>query len=241
MQNFEISASFDDKTGPYELSWPIEGFTGSASETHFTLQAVPSGFRIHFEARLAGKPCFVKRPPKGRVFEDDCLEIFIRPQLSRDSFFPAPFYYGWEIGAGGSLLDYRAGVGDEGRRIIGSGNGTSVTDGSGAVPGTEPVYGILHDDILGTLISFDYDWKSKATFSSNIDESSHIWSLDLTIPWSDFGLDGAPHGETWYFTVNRIDAGAALAGGNPGLACLHEGIVEPRFHQPALFPALKIR
>ena len=250
MSMYEIPAYGSGFAGPYELFWPLTDFSGSSPATTFTLASDPSGFTVHFEASLPGAPVFRPRPPKGRVFEDDCLEIFVRPQLSRDSFFPAPFYYGWEISAAGILLDYRAGIGDEGRRIIGSGNGFSATDGSGAKPGIEPVHGVLREDILGTLISFDYDWKSKAYHATKIDDAVKSWTLDLSIPWSDFGLDDAPHGETWYFTVNRIDAGAALhsgggvgAGksGNPGLACLHEGITEPRFHQPDLFPAVLIR
>jgi hypothetical protein len=247
MSIYEIPASGNGFTGPYELFWPLTDFSGSSPATTFTLAGNSSGFSVHFEASLSAMPVFSLRPPKGRVFEDDCLEIFVRPQLSRDSFFPAPFYYGWEISAAGILLDYRAGIGEEGRRIIGSGNGASVTDGSGAKPGIEPVHGVLREDILGTLISFDYDWKSKASIASKIDDAGKIWTLDISIPWSDFGLDDAPHGETWYFTANRIDAGAAMktnaAGksGNPGLGCIHEGIAEPRFHQPDLFPAIQIR
>lgn len=246
MPKYEIPDSASVFAGPFELFWPLTDFSGSSSATTFSLASNSTGFTVHFEATLSRPPFFRQRPPKGRVFEDDCLEIFVRPQLSRESFFPAPFYYGWEISAAGILLDYRAGVGDEGRRIIGSGSGSAVTDGSGAKPGVEPVHGVLHEDILGTLISFDYDWKSKASFISKIDEDSKTWTLDLSISWADFGLEEAPHGETWYFTVNRIDAGAAVSGAvekseNPGLACIHEGITEPRFHQPDLFPAVYIR
>ena len=107
----------------------------------------------------------------------------------------------------GALLEYRAGIGEEGRRIIGSGNGTAVIDGSGALSGVEPLHGVARENIMGTLISFDYDWKSKAVVSSKLDAAKGEWLLELTVPWADFGLEGAPHGETWYFSVNRVVPG----------------------------------
>jgi len=239
MQNYEIPAAEHAASGPYEVAWPFASGPDTNPDTRFSLAPTGGGFSVHIEAFLPVPLRAAAHPQKGRVFEDDCLEFFIRPQSSAESFFPAPFYYGWEIGANGALLDYRSGIGEEGRRIIGSGNGTAATDGSGAAPGVEPVHGILHEEILGTLISFDYDWKSKAVCSSHIEGS--LWSVDIDIPWADFGLDAAPHDETWYFTVNRIDVSSPQAGGKMALACLHEGITEPRFHQPALFPALLIR
>ncbi len=239
MQNYEIPATGQVASGPFEVAWPFASVTATSPDTRFLFGSTPTGFTVHIEAVVPILPRATTHPQKGRVFEDDCLEFFLRPQSSAESFFPAPFYYGWEIGSGGSLLEYRAGIGEEGRRIIGSGNGSAVTDGSGAVPGVEPVHGILHDEILGTLISFDYDWKSKAVYTSVI--AGGLWTVDLAIPWADFGLEAAPHDETWYFTVNRIDVSSPQAEGKQALACLHEGITEPRFHQPALFPALLIR
>jgi len=236
MQDYEIPEAENTVSGPFEVPWPFPAGTSKTPDTRFSIGSSGVAFTVHFEAELTVPPRFKNRPEKGRVFEDDCLEFFLRPQSSAESFFPAPFYYGWEIGAGGVLLDYRAGIGEEGRRIIGSGNGRDVTDGSGALPGVEPVHGILREEILGTLISFDYDWKSQAEYTSKIE--GNLWTVDLTIPWADFALDAAPRGETWYFTVNRIDVSSY---GKQALACLHEGITEPRFHQPTLFPALQIR
>jgi len=40
-----------------------------------------------------------ERKPKGRVFEDDCLEVFLMPETGR--------YFGWEVNALGTLLEYR--------------------------------------------------------------------------------------------------------------------------------------
>jgi len=38
--------------------------------------------------------------PKGRVYQDDCLEVFLMPEPGR--------YFGWEVNALGTLLEYRA-------------------------------------------------------------------------------------------------------------------------------------
>jgi hypothetical protein len=37
--------------------------------------------------------------PKGRVYQDDCLEVFLMPESDR--------YWGWEVNPLGTLLDYR--------------------------------------------------------------------------------------------------------------------------------------
>lgn len=235
MQNYVIFEKNAEDHISFSVPWPLEGYRGKSQKTSFKMSYTRECFCVTIEAACKTLPPESKRPQKGRVFEDDCLEIFIRPQSSPESFFPASFYYGWEVGFNGALLDYRAGIGDEGVRIIGSGNGNSVTDGSGALPGVEPVHGVLRDTICGTCISFDYDWKSKAVVSSKVIEKN-IWQVELEIPWSDFGLEKPPVDEIWYFTVNRIDV--SLQHGNPGLACLHEGITAPRFHQPSLFPSL---
>ena len=220
----------------FSIPWPLESYSGKSQQTTFKMSYTEDSLYVLIDAVCESLPPESKRPQKGRVFEDDCLEVFIRPQSSAESFFPASFYYGWEVGFNGALLDYRAGIGDEGVRIIGSGFGSSVTDGSGALPGVEPVHGVLRDFICDTRISFNYDWKSKARVSSkSVDKN--VWQVSIEIPWSDFGMEKPPVDEIWYFTVNRIDVSQKNA--NPGLACLHEGITEPRFHQPALFPALK--
>lgn len=137
------------------------------------------------------------------------------------------------------MLDYRAGIGEEGRRCIASGTGEGPLDGSGAQSGVEPVRGVLRDMIGDTLVSFDYGWKSQASATSLVLPDEKLWKLDLYVPWSDFGLDGQPSGETWYFTVNRIDV-SSLPGGNPGLGCIHRDFAAPRFHQPELFRELRI-
>jgi hypothetical protein len=198
MPNFEIPELNTGYNGPFEL------FPG----TNFAFSADTMGFTVQIASACAEQSSAAIRPAKGRVFEDDSLSFFLRPQLSEESFFPAPLYYGWEIGEGGSLLEFRAGIGEEGARIIGSGNGSCVTDGSGVALGVEPVHGISREVVFGTLISFDYDWKSKAVVSSKPDRAKGEWKLEVTIPWADFGLESAPHGETWYFTVNRNEAGA---------------------------------
>jgi len=215
MQNYEIPAENTGLNGPFEL----------LSGTSFAFSANLAGFTLRITSACAKQMAAKNRPAKGRIFEDDSLSFFLRPQLSEESFFPAPLYYGWEIGINGALLEYRAGIGEEGKRIIGSGNGITVTDGSGARSGIEPIHGISREHILGALISFDYDWKSKAVVSSKLDDVKGEWKLELTILWADFGLESAPHGETWYFSVNR-----AVAGND-----------RSQYHQADLFSSLLIQ
>lgn len=236
MSDFIIFRKNVEEPIVYSIPWPLESFSGKSQETSFTMSYSEKFLSVTIDAFCQILPPESKRSQKGRVFEDDCLEIFIRPQSSPESFFPASFYYGWEVGFNGALLDYKAGIGDEGQRIIGSGNGSSVTDGSGAKEGVEPVHGILRENICGTRISFDYDWKSKAAVLSKVVGKGQ-WQVSLEIPWTDFGIEKPPVEEIWYFTVNRIDVSSK--DGKIGLACLHEGITEPRFHQPFLFPSLK--
>lgn len=240
------------------LDWPFPGYQGVSAPTRFWFEGTESGFILHIEAVFVKPLVYTARPPKGRVFESDCLELFLRPartvpaeQSGRNPesgtehcacsalLQPAPFYFGWEIAPDSCVLDYRAGIGEEGRRCIASGSGTGPLDGSGARSGVEPVCGVLHEIIGDTLISFDYDWKSGAVASSRILQDENLWKLDLAVPWSDFGLEKWPSGETWYFTVNRIDV-SSDPGGNPGLGCLHRDCTAPRFHQPDLFRELRI-
>lgn len=239
MKIFELSAKNTIFSEKHQIPWPLKAYESNQNPTFFYFETTSQGFILHIEAFFTKPLMYKKRPPKGRVFETDCLELFLRPALTTNSKESAPYYYGWEIAPDGCLLDYRAGVGEEGRRCIGSGSGAGPFDGSGAQEGIEPVRGLLHDTIEDCLISFDYDWKSQARLSSRIVESKNKWLLDLEIPWLDFGLTQSPRSETWTFTVNRIDV-SSQPNSNPGLACLHQNIQVPRFHQPALFCPLYI-
>lgn len=241
MDFFRVFIDSGKKADKYPVSRPFSGHIGSGSGTFFSLSATKSTFSVKICAELPGSPVSRSRPEKGRVFEDDCLEFFLRPQISPDNPFPAAFYFGWEVNPQGALLDYRVGVGAEGIRMIGNGGGRSKTDGSGAKPGVEPVYGILRDAVCGVPLTFDYDWHSSVLVSSSIDpepssDTTGLWTVDLSIPWTDFGFLEAPRGERWYFTVNRIEQGAD---GNPGLATLLVGTDMPSFHQPDSFVSLQ--
>lgn len=241
-----IFTDSEEKMEPCGVPKPFEGFPGRGSQTRFSLAASSKALFVSLDADCAAPPASKKRPRKGRVFEDDCLEIFLRPQIDAENPFPASFYYGWEVNPDGALLEYRAGIGSEGVRIVGNGSGRSVLDGSGARPGVEPVFGILRDRICGTEITFDYDWHSRAAVSSRVSGGASrvaagaserlLWTVELVIPWEDFGLAEAPRGERWYFTVNRIEQ---CPGENPGLSTLLEGTETPAFHQPSSFVPLQ--
>ncbi len=248
MDYYRVSTEKTGEIGHKTLPLPFPGHEGSGSETRFFLKADETGLTLVAEAEFSGVLASRDRSPKGRVFEDDCLELFLRPQISPENPFPAAFYFGWEVNPAGNLLEYRAGIGAEGERMIGNGSGLSVADGSGAKPGVEPVFGILRDEICGVKIAFDYDWHSGALIKTELLRESEgkvpgLWRLALCVPWSDFGLSGFPAGERWYFTVNRIDRSAAPGrdgpAGKPGLATLLSGTDIPAFHQPDSFMPLE--
>lgn len=241
MDYYRIPTGNSGKNEYQALPLPFEGFEGSGLESRFLLEAGETGLTLTADAEFASDLACATRPQKGRVFEDDCLELFLRPQISAENPFPAPYYYGWEVNPAGVMLEYRAGIGAEGARMIGSGNGLSVTDGSGARSGVEPVFGILRDEICGVKITFDYDWHSKASAAAEIvrrpkEGAYGLWRLSLAVPWSDLGLTERPRGELWYFTVNRIEQ---IQGRKPGLATLLSGTETPAFHQPDSFVPLE--
>ena len=76
--------------------WPAKG-----SERQFT--EVRAGWTDKFlYVHLWAKDSWItarETKPKGRVYEDDCLEVFLMPEDGR--------YWGWEVNALGTLLEYR--------------------------------------------------------------------------------------------------------------------------------------
>ncbi len=173
--------------------------------------------------------------PKSWVFNHHCLEVFIQPEGS-------PFYYGWEIDAAGSCLDYRVAV-EEG---LLEATCTSLTN---------PASGILKQEIGGQGLFFDYGWESHASWKIEVEDE--FWYLELFIPWTDFGLANTiensvtpAEGSLWRGTINRIIP--LSAGGRPlppdgesGRQALQSLLdfdgaeVVPRFHQPQLFAGFR--
>lgn len=177
---------------------------------------------------------------KENVFEDDCLEVFLQPPLTKadgahpaankaapafdgahpaqGAFSGAP-YYCWEINPAGACLDYTATPSSEN------------TEAPENVPG----------------ITFDYNWKSHAVWRQSTDDE--FWYLELFIPWSDFGLNEQPvSGTIWRATLNRIDQSAKTArrrapgtGDNPGYQTLLDDTAIPSFHQSAHFAEFTFR
>lgn len=169
--------------------------------------------------------------PKSWVFKGHCLEVFVQPEGS-------PFYYGWEIDAAGSCLDYRVAVG-EGKLV-------ATCDRL-----SDPAAGVLMQEIAGQKLFFDYDWQSHASWRMEV--ADEFWYLELFIPWTDFGLENTMEnpvtpadGSCWRATINRIipiaPSGIPVSlGGESELQARQslldfEGVeVLPRFHQPLLF------
>ena len=153
--------------------------------------------------------------PKSWVFNDDCFEVFMQPENSH-------YYYGWEINAAGSCLDYKV----------------SLKEGEFTPTIQElanPISGVLEQEIAGQKICFDYNWESTASWRIEVEDE--FLYLELFIPWSDFGLNEPPaEGSVWHGTINRIIPIAHSD--NQALQSIldFEGVeVIPRFHQPKLF------
>lgn len=238
MKNLIIPKQIGVRSEKTLVNWPFANKESEHPKTEFWFESYEHGFILEIEAQLHAPLIYIQRPTKGRVFETDCLELFLRPTKSSNSKDLAPLYYGWEIAPNGCLLEYRAGIGEEGRRIIGSGTGYGPFDGEGARAQSESISGLLYAPICDELISFNYDWKSQAGVESVIDEPASLWRLRLQVPWADFGLDKRPSGEAWTYTVNRIDVSSSKPSysvSNQALACMHSCIKEPAFHQPKLF------
>lgn len=171
---------------------------------------------------------------KSWVFNSHCVEFFIQPESS-------DVYYGWELSIAGSCLDYRVAVGA----------GAGILEGTCAGL-SNPAAGVLMSEIAGQKLFFDYDWKSHASWKSEVDEE--FWYLELFIPWSDFGLANTMEnpvtpatGSRWRGTINRVIPLATSSQPVPfdgeserqALQSLldfeERGEIVPRFHQPELF------
>lgn len=173
--------------------------------------------------------------PKSWVFNRHCLEVFLQPEGS-------PFYYGWEIDATGSCLDYRVAV-QEG---LLEATCSSLTN---------PASGVLMQEIGGQKLFFDYDWKSNASWKMEVEEE--FWYLELFIPWTDFGLANTienpvtpADGSLWRGTINRIipvtgSGSPVSAEGESEKQALQslldfDGVeLVARFHQPQLFAGFR--
>ena len=83
-----------------ELAFP---WTSQAFDRQFT--EIRAGWTDkHLYLHLWAKDSWVvgrETKAKGRVYEDDCLEVFLQPEPDR--------YWGWEINPLGTCLDYRVG------------------------------------------------------------------------------------------------------------------------------------
>lgn len=157
----------------------------------------------------------VARGPKSHVFNDDCYELFVKPENS-------DFYYGWEINAAGSCLNYRV--------ALKQGILTPTTSDT-----TDPLSGVVETEIAGKILTFDYNWQSQASWRIQVEDE--FLYLELFIPWSDFGLTEPPaENSVWQGTVNRIiPVSGTSRQALQSLLDFDEKNVIPRFHQPDLF------
>lgn len=154
---------------------------------------------------------------KEHVFEDDCLEVFLQPPLTKadgsDAFESAP-YYCWEINPAGACLDYTATPAPQ------------KTD--------EP-------------ISFDYAWKSHAVWRQNKEDEFWYLELFIPWSDFGLKEQPAPGTvwratlnriDQSAKTARRRVPGT---GDNPGYQTLLDGTDIPSFHQPAAFAEFTFR
>lgn len=157
--------------------------------------------------------------PKSRVFEDDCLELFI---CTGDGT-----YYGFECNPKGALLDYRAFPGE-----------AAPADWNIQPDAADK---LVHATIAEKPIVFDYTYETGATINTEIEDE--FWYTELFIPWSALNRSEPPAaGETWTGTINRIDitgtarrAGSKKSAPHAGYQSLISGTDWAQFHQPDYF------
>ncbi len=220
---------------PWSKYCPRKLFTGTF------LGAGTDGLAVSFCTEIPGnRISAVRNDDHTRVFDDDCLEIFLRPN-SNDGHL----YYAWEINSKNACLDYSVGIGTEGEQLILKEIAERKKNGGCILPAEydsgEIVRGLFRDVIADVPLLFDYNRFSHAVHRTLLEDE--FWYLELFIPWQDFGLAACPEADTiWTGTINRIDiagaAGKTKKNGepaNPGLQCLLDDTPLPRFHQPAKF------
>ncbi len=227
-----------------ELEYLWEAYKGRTLFTGAFVAGGKDGLAVSFCAEVPHNKIVARRTEnKTKVYEDDCLELFIMPGNATGAESDAAtgsIYYAWEINPNGACLDYRVFTGDTASTVLEEARKQKDFE---VYAGDEKISGFHQDTIDGLPLLFDYSWKSHAVRRINIEDD--FWYLELFIPWSDLGLTEPPApGTTWYGTINRLDAGArsrAVSGEkrseNPGLLCLLDDTELPSFHQPKKFAA----
>ncbi len=203
-----------------ELEYPWPKYEPRTLFTVAFMAAGSDGLGISFCAEVPHDRITAQHTePKSRVFEDDCMELFIR--TGNDT------YYGFEFNPKGALLDYRACPGE-----------TVPADWQLTTEQTEAV---VHATIAEKPIAFDYSYQTGAVITTEIEDE--FWYTELFIPWSALHRTEPPaEGETWTGTINRIDitgtarrAGSKKSAPHAGYQSLISGTDWAQFHQPDYF------
>lgn len=227
----KLSENADTIMASYEVDgielfypWPLH-----KPRSLFTLAFIAAGIdgiAVSFCAEAPKNKLLSKKTShKMRVFEDDCLEFFIRPEA-------ADIYYGFEFNSKGFLLDYRSGIGEKGKQLILD----SIDEKEEKrVQDTDAIISGCSEAKSGDkILFFDYSWKSNALITNDIEDE--FWYAELFIPWGDFGLKDFDYTsldkKTWTFTCNRIDN---PGNGIQGYQTLLASSEKVSFHQPELF------
>ncbi len=202
-----------------ELEYPWPKYEPRSLFTVAFMAAGTDGMGISICAEVPhNKITAVHTEPKSRVYEDDCIELYLRPADSDT-------YYGFELNPKGTLLDYRACPAPD---IPASWN---LPDNAETV----------HAAIAEKPVTFDYNYKTGAIIHTEIEDE--FWYTELFIPWTSLNRNEPPAaGETWTGTINRIDitgtakrAGSKKSAPHAGYQTLISGTDWAQFHQPDYF------
>ncbi len=215
-----------------EYHWPK--YAGRSLFTGVFVAAGSDGLGFSFAAEIPHNKVIAERTePHTRVFDEDCLEVFIQPAGSDT-------YYCWEINPNGACLDYCVDFGPAVEALAGTTEEEHAAfKAKSTYTGQESVRGRLYDFVAEKPLFFDYDRIPKAKWVQSIDDE--FWYLELFVPYTSLGLSEPPKsGDIWKATFNRIDAPRTKPGQKkdnprPGLASLLEDTDWPRFHQPEHF------
>lgn len=235
-----------------EYLWPK--YAGRSLFTGVFAAAGSDGLGFSFAAEIPHNKVIAERTePHTRVFDEDCLEVFIQPSAPKT--IPAPqtespqtdkqncTYYCWEINPNGACLDYCVDYGPAVDALAGTTEEEHAAfKAKSSYTGQESVRGKLYDFVAEKPLFFDYDRIPKAKWVQSVDDE--FWYLELFVPYSSLGLSEPPKaGDIWKATFNRIDAPRTKPGQKkdnpkPGLASLLEDTNWPKFHQPEHFAEL---
>lgn len=219
----------------WQKKMPRELFTGAF------IAAGTDGLGISFCSELPKNEfTAIHTKNKTKVFEDDCVELFLMPQNSKE-------YFCWEINPLGKCLDYKVLTDISNKTLLkhNLSEGTNKHSSTNVLSNNDNSSEIINSYVLDVVaekqLLFEYNWKSNGIWKNYIEDE--FWYLEIFIPWEDFGLKTPPEkNDKWKGTLNRIDITGAKKRKGKKTTAIHNGLLTliddtpyPQFHQPDHF------